>query len=199
MAAGSRPTDRLPWRAVPPWRTGVHRWCAARAGLAALCALAVLAAAACSSSGTGTGSSSAEAASDRVVELYRLDDSTRSCLTGQFTDSADARAAATSTGDVSGAQQRALGDALEACIAPEVLASSVAARIGESLPPSDTARAGEQATCLRAAVLQLDEAGRRALAVGLVALGVDPTSDLGLARSDVVNGLYRACGVAATR
>jgi hypothetical protein len=97
--------------------------------------------------------------------------------------------------DPSGAQQQALSDVVEACVTDEGFATSIATVMTASLPPTDPTRAEAQTACLHDAVLAFDDSERRTLQVGLLTLGGPLDSDLATARNELVNSLYRTCGV----
>jgi hypothetical protein len=165
-----------------------------RGPLAALVALLAAAGAlgACSSSPSRP---TADAAADRVVEWFQLSPDVRPCLVERFDASGTARGALADQGAWSPGQQGALADVLDACVDPDTFATALATSIGRSLPPSDAARADEQAGCVHGAVVALDDGDRRTLAVGLLALTVAQDDELGAARAELLNRIYDQCGV----
>jgi hypothetical protein len=161
---------------------------------AALVVLAALASA-CTDSSSGSSTPSPEDSAAVVVEAFRLPDSTRSCLVDAFSQRSEARAAMVPGVDPSGGQQEELGEVVRACVSDDDFATSLAAVITASVPPRDPARAEGQTTCLRNAILALDDGERRTLQVGLLTLGGALDSDLAMARNDLVNRVNAACGV----
>jgi len=160
--------------------------------LAPLAAGSVLAA--CSSSGPPP-RTQAEDAAATVAGTFQLGADAQTCLEDGFRDDADALSVVGTVSEPPTATQAALAEVLDACATVEQYASSVAAQIGAALPPSDTADQSTQVRCVADRIQALDDTERRALLVGLVALTAPPTGELALARNDVVNGLYEACGV----
>jgi hypothetical protein len=151
---------------------------------------------ACGGSSSSSTTPSPEDAADVVVRSFRLPDATRSCLVDGFSQRSAARAAIATSEEPTMSEQEALGDVVEACVADETFAASVAAAITSTLPPADTTQAEDQTACLNDAVLALSDGEHRTLLVGLLTLGGGPLdSDLAMARNDLVNGIYATCGV----
>jgi hypothetical protein len=150
---------------------------------------------ACAGSSSSSSSPSPEEAADVVVRSLRLPDTARSCLVDGFSQRSAARDAIATTEAPTTSEQQALGDVVEACVTDETFAASVATAITSTLPPTDTTQAEDQTACLNDAVLALSDGEHRTLLVGLLTLGGPLDSDLAMARNDLVNAVYAACGV----
>jgi hypothetical protein len=154
----------------------------------------------CSSSSSGTEEQDAPQAAESVAGTFGLDEAGQECLEDEFEARPAGRELLTGETEPSAAAQEALVTVLDTCVGHEQFARSMALSISASLPPatdgpSGTADPTAQTECLEREILGLDEARRRAFMVGLLALGAPPTGELALARNDVTNGLYQACGV----
>lgn len=167
------------------------RWAAG--ALVVLTALLV----ACTSS-SGDEEMGGDDAGTVVAGAYRLDDEGRACLVDAFSAEPATADLLLTTEEVDPGEADALADVLRGCMSDEQLAAAVAGLVGDALPPTDTSRVESQAACLEQAVLDLDDPSRRTLAVGLLLLAVPADSELAIARGEVVNGLYTACGVELT-
>jgi len=153
----------------------------------------------CSSS-NGASSADAQAASDAVSRTFNLPDDATTCLREHFAADAKAARAMTSTEELSTSQQEAVGAVLEGCVTVDQWAQAVAGRITNALPPADTTKLTTQVECLTTAITALDEVQRRALLVGLVVIQTAPqTGPLAVQRGDVLNNLYGACSVKASK
>ena len=166
--------------------------------LASLTVGAALLVACSGGSGASSAGLSAEDAADQVVSLFGGAEAARPCLVGGFTGTPQARSTLADDGEWSAGQQAALGAVIESCTTPEALGRSVADSVGRSLPPAEPGAAEAQASCIQAEVVAFSEQDRRTLVVGLLALAGPADSELALARGDIVNRLYDACGVTVT-
>jgi hypothetical protein len=150
---------------------------------------------ACSSSSTPPDRSRAEDAASSVAGAFQLSPDQQTCLRDGFDGDARALAVVGTTSEPSAGDQEALAAVVEGCVTTEQFASSFAAKVGANLPATGTADPNAQVRCVADQVRQLDDADRRALLVGLLALGAPPTGPAAMARNDVVNAIYAACGV----
>lgn len=154
---------------------------------------------ACSSSGTASADQAA-AATAAVTATFNLPDDAKACLQDGFAADAKAAKAMTATSELSSSQQEAVAKVLETCLTIDQWAQVIAGRITNALPPADASQLDTQVGCLTRAVTALDEVQRRALLVGLVVISTTPqTGPLAIQRGDVLNTLYGACSVKATR
>jgi hypothetical protein len=150
---------------------------------------------ACSSSSSGTEEQDAPKAAESVAETFGLDEAGRDCLEGEFESRPAARELLTGESEPSASAQEALIAVLDTCVGEEQFARAMAVSISASVPPSGTADPSAQTDCLEREIVELEESQRRAFMIGLLALSAPATGELAMARNEVVNGLYTACGV----
>ena len=155
-----------------------------------------LVAGACSAGGHAA---DATVAAGVVSDTFRVPNEARACLQERFQADPTATRVVVTTGEPSDAARAALADDVEACVSKDQFAAAVAARISANLPPPDSAQTTAQVECLTTNLLALGDDQRRALLVGLVALGTPATGPLAQDRATVVNAIYGACGVTPTR
>jgi hypothetical protein len=150
---------------------------------------------ACSSSSSGTEDQDAAQAAGTIAQVFALDEDGEACLEDELESRPEAWSLLTGEDEPSAATQDALALVLESCVTEEQFATAVAGGISASLPPRGTDDPSAQTECLHEQILALGDDQRRVLMVGLLALAAPPTGELAIARNDVINGLYGACGV----
>jgi hypothetical protein len=167
---------------TPSRRARRSRWAVAPA------VLVVVLAGACSSDPEGP---SPEDAARVVASGFSLGPEVRTCLEDRFDDDRDATVALGIGGRASAAQRDDLGAVLTSCISPEVLSGAVAASIAAGVPGTSE----DQTTCLREAVLDLDEDRRDLLMVGLALSGDGVPDQLDVELGEVTGELFEVCDV----
>lgn len=161
----------------------------------AVAAIALLLSACSSSDPASSSTPSSEDAAVFVTRTFDVPDAAHSCLVDAFSQRSEAVTALTSTEELTESEQEALSDVVDACVTPEVFAYSVADGITAAFPPPDPTQTEAQTSCLRDAVLAIDDGQRRVVQAGLLTLEGPIDSELALARGDFINGLNKTCAV----
>lgn len=153
-----------------------------------------LVAGACSSDGDTTSVSSAEA-TDVLAQQFDLPTDAAGCLTQEFREDANARRAVGSA--AAPADFIALNAAIDRCVEPEQLASSVAGLMARNYSPEGPA-SQNQTDCLEQQILALPRDEQVLLITGPLNQQIDMGSPANLEAGDIVRQLAQKCGLLGT-
>lgn len=149
---------------------------------------------ACSSDDDATSVSANEAA-DVLAQQFDLPTDTARCLTQGFREDAQARRAVGS--EATPEDFIALNDAIDRCVAPEQLASSVAGLMARNYSPEGPV-SPSHADCLEQQILVLPRDEQVLLITGPLNQQIDLGSPANLEAGDVVRRLAQECGLLGT-